>query len=285
MDNSPTIQEDTKKVFLKCGTCSHTYFHILNREFGTPKETEELASDPLAGGLMCGQQCGMLWGSALAVGAESFRRYPDPGQAIGCAITTTRSLIDSFSKRAGSANCREILGFSFTNPFGVVIYMLKALLHGGLTNSQCFNLASDWAPEAIQSAAEGLAHAQTDFIQKPVSCASEVAKKMGATDEEAVTVAGLAGGMGLSGKACGALGAAIWMNALARYRNQTGDTPLAYNNESTKRILKAFNQATGSEILCHQIAGRAFKTIDEHTEFIQNEGCAALIDVLAQVGT
>ena len=34
---------------------------------------------------------------------------------------------------------------------------------------------------------------------------------MGATDEQMVTVAGFAGGMGLSGKACGALAAAVWM--------------------------------------------------------------------------
>jgi hypothetical protein len=38
---------------------------------------------------------------------------------------------------------------------------------------------------------------------------------MGASDEEMVLVAGFAGGMGLSDNACGALGAAIWMNTLA----------------------------------------------------------------------
>nr|NQU91272.1 hypothetical protein [Bacteroidota bacterium] len=62
-----------KKKFLTVGACSHLLFHILNREFGHPKEDEEYASDPLAGGIMQqGYQCGLLWGSALAVGAEAY---------------------------------------------------------------------------------------------------------------------------------------------------------------------------------------------------------------------
>ena len=52
---------DTKKLFRKLGSCSRTYFYILNREFGHTKEIEERAADPLAGGLMqTGHQCGML---------------------------------------------------------------------------------------------------------------------------------------------------------------------------------------------------------------------------------
>lgn len=52
---------DIRKVFWKCGACSHTFFFLLNREFGHPKRDEEYASDPLAGGLMqTGNQCGKL---------------------------------------------------------------------------------------------------------------------------------------------------------------------------------------------------------------------------------
>ena len=36
-------KSDTKKVFLKKGACSHTFFYILNREFGNQKENEERA--------------------------------------------------------------------------------------------------------------------------------------------------------------------------------------------------------------------------------------------------
>ena len=57
----PAIHDDTKKVFLKKGTCSQTLCYLLNREFGHTKENEERATDLLAGGLLqTGHQCGML---------------------------------------------------------------------------------------------------------------------------------------------------------------------------------------------------------------------------------
>jgi hypothetical protein len=45
----------------------------------------------------------------------------------------------------------------------------------------------------------------------PASCAAMLAQKIGVSDLPAVMAAGFAGGIGLSGGACGALGAAIWI--------------------------------------------------------------------------
>ena len=278
-DNSKTVPLDAKKTFMKYGTCSRTFFYLLNHQFGHLKQAEELASDPLAGGLMNTQhQCGMLWGSALAAGAESFRRYNDRGKAIAIAITTTQHLLKSFSKRTKTVNCRDIT-CDFYNKYDLVKFMLKSL-PGGVTNIICMNLAEKWAPEAIQSAKEGLSNEQTDLPQVPISCASEVAKKMGASDEEMVMVSGFAGGMGLSGNACGALGAAIWVNSLAWCRKHPGKS--GYSNPNAKEILKSFFSATGSEILCTKISGHYFKTIDDHTEFVKNSGCDKLVNVLAR---
>ncbi|MCP4581042.1 MAG: C_GCAxxG_C_C family protein [candidate division Zixibacteria bacterium] len=224
-------------------------------------------------------QCGMLWGSALAVGAESFRRYKNHGQALAIAITGTQHIVESFSKRAKSVNCREIIGFDIKDKFDMVEFMLKSL-PSGFSNMICMNLAEKWAPEAIQSAKEGLSDELTDSPQLPASCASEVAKKMGASNEEMVMVAGLAGGMGLSGNACGALGAAIWIDTLAWCRNNPGKS--GYANPNAKEILKAFYDVTGSEISCAKLSGQCFKTIDDHTEFVKNGGCNRLINVLGQ---
>ena len=41
-----------KRAFIKNGTCSRTFFFLLNREFGHLKEDEERAIDPLAGGIL-----------------------------------------------------------------------------------------------------------------------------------------------------------------------------------------------------------------------------------------
>jgi hypothetical protein len=265
--------QDVKKIFWKCGACSHTFFHILNHEFGYPKETEERAADPLAGGLMLGQQCGMLWGSALAVGAESFRRNRDSGRAVATAITATRHVVNSFARRAKTVNCHEIT-FDFSNKAEMAKFMLKSM-PGGFANMVCMDLAEKWAPEAIRSAKEGLHDNQTDLPDQPASCASEVARMMGAGEEEMVTVAGFAGGLGLSGNACGALGAAMYLNSLTWCRKNQG------NNPAIARILKTFNDVTGSEIRCQKISGKCFGSVADHTGFIKNGGCSQLITALA----
>lgn len=50
-NNSIKNQNDARKIFKKLGSCSHTFFYILNREYGHPKRIEERAADPLAGGI------------------------------------------------------------------------------------------------------------------------------------------------------------------------------------------------------------------------------------------
>lgn len=271
-----------KKTFRECGTCSQTFGHILNREFGQQKEEEERALDLLAGGVLnTGHQCGMLWGATLAVGAESFRRHKDHDQAIALAVTATQHIIDSFINITNTVNCREITSYNLNSVFGLVKFMLKTMLKG-IDNSPCFNLAERWAPEAVQSAKQGLTDDHIQLTQRPVSCASLVTKKMGATNEEAVMVAGFAGGMGLSGEGCGAVSAALWMNALIWCKEHQGKSPPYLNNPEAKKLLNKFYAVTDSEMRCEKICDQRFETIDDHTEYINNGGCAKVIEVLTQ---
>jgi hypothetical protein len=271
---SKKIRRDTKRVFLKLGTCSRTFFYILNREFGYPLEEEERAADPLAGGILQqGYQCGMLWGASLAVGAESFRRCDgDPDRAVPMAIKATQHIMKSFVNRAKSADCMDITSCDFSSKFSIVKYFFSGKF------LSCFKLAEKWAPEAIQSAVEGLALEQIEPPRQPISCASEVARKMGASDEEMVMVAGFAGGIGLSGNGCGALSAAIWMNTLTRIREQNYKS--SFSDPIAEKIIKAFYEATDYEMSCSEITDRCFKTIGEHSEFIKNGGCGKLIALL-----
>lgn len=272
---------DTKKVFRKCGTCSRTFFHILDREFGHPKDREECAADLLAGGLKnTGHQCGMLWGATLAVGTESFRRHPDRDHAIASAITASEDILESFAATVGNVDCREITGCDLNSVLGMVSFGAKTLLTG-MEKSLCFTLAERWAPEAVRTAEQGLFRKPV-YVQPPVCCATEVARKMGASEEDMVTVAGLSGGIGLSGNACGALGAAIWMKTLAWCRAHPGKTPPYFFNRDINQIMNAFSAATGGEILCYRICNQHFGTINEHTEFVKNGGCSVLIDVLSR---
>ncbi|MFC1724908.1 C-GCAxxG-C-C family (seleno)protein [candidate division KSB1 bacterium] len=272
---SKKIKLKTKRVFLKLGTCSRTFFYILNREFGHPKEMEEHAIDPLAGGILQqGYQCGMLWGASMAVGAESFRRSDNPDQAVGIAIKATQYIMESFVNRAKSIECQDITETDFSNKWGFVKYFFTGKF------LSCFKLAEKWAPEAIKAATESLSLEQADLLQQPISCASEVVKKMGASDEEMVMVAGFAGGLGLSGNGCGVLSAAIWKTILELVRKENWKS--SFSDPVSDNILKKFYEVTDYEMECHKICGKRFKTIDEHTEFIKNGGCDELIDVLAR---
>jgi hypothetical protein len=283
MNNSNKVKLNPRKVFWKCGACSHAMFHLLNYEFDNPKEVEERASDLLAGGIaQKGYQCGMLWGGALAVGVESFRRYNDHNQAIATAITASQHLVESFTKRTKTVNCREISGVDFTNKLDFMLYMVKTILRGFIY-SPCFNLIVKWTPEAIQAANRGLSEKPLQHNQPCISCASEVVKKMGASDEEAVMVAGFAGGIGLSGNACGALSAVIWLKMLDWHKKHPGKTPAFFNNQEAKKILRAFYIETDSEMICNKICGQHFKTIDEHSQYLRNGGCEKLIDALSKL--
>lgn len=269
---------DAKKVFRKLGTCSRTFTYLLNREFGYPNEADERAADSLAGGIMQkGYQCGMLWGSALAVGAEAYRRFDDLDLSMRVSMKATQNIMKSFVQRENTANCREITHCDFSSRLSFARYFFSGrFLH-------CFNLAEQWAPEAIRSALECLsaeeALAQDKLSNRTtINCASEVAKRMGASEEQQVMVAGFAGGLGLSGNACGALSAAIWMKSLAWGRDN--DKKSSFKNPDATFIVGAFDEFTNSRILCSELSGKNFSSIEEHSEFIENGGCERLMERL-----
>ena len=268
--------KDGKKVFRKLGTCSRSFFYILNREFGHLKPTEERAADVLAGGIMQqGHQCGMLWGASLAIGAEVHRTCDNRNDAIKVAVKATRDVMESFKKREQTINCRDITRCDFSSKLSFAKYFFSGrFLH-------CFNLAEQWAPEAVKSAFDSLASQETVFPKECLSCATEVAMKMGGSEEEMVMVAGFAGGLGLSGGACGALSAAIWMQSLRWCREQENKSPI--KNAYSKKVFDTFYRNTDSKIACSDITEVRFENIDDHTGYIIDGGCARLIDKLAAV--
>lgn len=265
-------QKNIKKLFRTLGSCSQTYFYILNREFDHPKVNEERAADPLAGGIYrLGYQCGMLWGAALAIGAEAYRRFDDLDKAIAVAVSATQHVMKSFLGRAKSIECYDIVECDWSSKMSMAKYFFTGKF------MSCFNLAEKWAPEAVDAAIEGLSHEQNDLPGESISCAAETAKKMGASDEETVMVAAFAGGLGLSDNACGALSASIWMKALTRIKSGEKSS---YKDPNAEETLERFYEATDYKILCSEITGRSFDSMTDHTEFIKKGGCENLINAL-----
>ncbi len=86
---------------------------VVDNSFGHPLKLEEKATSPLAGGIAnMGYQCGMLWGAALAAGAQSYRLYGAGPQAEAEAIITSQRLVETFRARTkNEINCLEISRF------------------------------------------------------------------------------------------------------------------------------------------------------------------------------
>ena len=64
---------------------------VLNRAFDHPMQFEECATVPFAGGIMQhGYQCGMIWDSALAAGAQAYRFFGAGPLAQAVAILTSQ---------------------------------------------------------------------------------------------------------------------------------------------------------------------------------------------------
>ena len=209
----------------------------------------------------------------MAVGAESFRKNSESGQATATTILATRHIMDSFEKRTGSIECEEITQCDFTNKKSFLKYMLS----GKFVN--CFKLAGKWAPEALNAAREGLGTNGVDLPRETMSCASEVVRQMGGNEEEMAMVAGFAGGLGLSGNGCGALAAAVWMNAMSYNRDNPGKAA-PYDPESNE-TLKVFYEETDYEMMCDKICGQRFSSPEDHTQFLKEGGCKKLIRVLS----
>lgn len=270
-----TTKLKAKRAFLNKGTCSQTFFYLLNREFGVSKSLEERAMDPLAGGIVQqGYQCGMLWGAAMAVGTEAYRRHKDVATASAVAIKATQHVMKSFHKQTNCIDCEDFTKANFQSKWGLTKYLVSGKF------ISCFKLAEKWAPNAIKSAYEGL-DLKKDWTKTPLNCATEVIKKMGGSDEEAVMVAGFAGGLGFSGSGCGALSAVIWKTILELIKKDAWKPGIS--DSTSEALIERFYKLTEYKMTCAEICGKQFRSIDDHSEYIGNGGCKHIINGFADI--
>lgn len=273
MITETTMKISTKTLrrnFLKY-SCSGALLFAFDREFENSKLCEEQAAGTLGGGMMqTGHQCGMLWGASLGSGAEAYRRYGNNSTAFAVSTEATTRLVDSYKARSKTTNCREVTGCNPSTPLGLFRYLIL-----GKTVS-CMNLGVKWAPEALEAVKPVLDSRPESGECR--SCASEAARRMGATDEEVVMVSGFAGGLGLSGNLCGALAAVVWMKSLQRIREGKSIVSVP----EAKSTLKRFRQHTGGELRCRLICGRSFASLKEHSDFLADGGCSDILNLLIQ---
>ncbi|MCP4603587.1 MAG: C_GCAxxG_C_C family protein [Proteobacteria bacterium] len=265
----------TARTFIKRGTCSETLMAVLNNAYGHPMEAEEQAAIPLAGGIaQQGYQCGMLWGASLAAGAQAYRLFGAGPQAEAAAIFAAQRLVESLGARENSINCLEITETDWNNKWQVTKYFIK----GGPVS--CLRRVMGFAKEAFDVINTALAEAPVEASNVSVSCAAELARKMGVSEMHAVMAAGLAGGIGFSGGACGALGTAIWLKAL----NSDKPTGLSLMTPEVSETIDQFLKSTDHEFECSEIVGRKFENIDDHAGHMCGGGCSKILEGLAATG-
>ena len=248
---------------------------VVDDSFNQPLTLEEHAALPMAGGLMQGYQCGMLWGAALAAGAQAYRLWGPGAQAQTGAVLASKRALEAFRTRTGEINCAEVIGFNWKSPSKGRIF--KFLLRGGPIG--CFRLAANYAPVAFDEIEAALSDNPIDPPAPPVSCAAMVAQQLGASELHTVMAAGLAGGIGLSGGACGALGAAIWLSGVQSDENGPDKDSLI--NPAISALIDIFLENTDGEFECEKIVGRKFEDVADHAAYVHAGGCAKIIEALA----
>jgi hypothetical protein len=142
-------------------------------------------------------------------------------------------------------------------------------------------LAADYAQIAFDTINHALGETPAAAPTQPVSCAALLAQKMGAAEMHVVMAAGFAGGIGLSGSACGALGAAIWINAINTLKN---GGKLSFDLTAAPKELEKFLAVSDYEFECAKIVGRKFENVADHASFVRAGGCAKIIEALASPG-
>ena len=150
--------------------------------------------------------------------------------------------------------------------------MLRAVAFAPVAVDQ-IEAALDEAPDAPAAVEDS-----DDAPSGIVSCAALLVKKVGLSEEHAILAAGFAGGIGLSGGACGALGAAVWI--LGMHHGKDGASFEEVNAKIGDSI-ERFLESSGYEFQCFEIVGRKFDGFDDHACHLRGGGCWKIIDALA----
>ena len=250
---------------------------VLNHAFDHPMKSEECAAMPLAGGIMQhGYQCGMLWGSTLAAGAQAYRVLGPGLQAETMAIIAAQSLVESFRAQNNNINCLEITEIDkSSSTMQMIMYFL---IKGGTLS--CMRMAVRYAPVAFDKINSALFEKNIEAPFPPVSCSAMLAQKMGVSDMHTVMAAGFAGGIGLSGGAWGALGAAIWIIGMNSIKE--GADKIDFLNPQATDAIGRFIKCTNSEFECSKIVGRKFEDINDHAAYLRDGGCSKIIEALGR---
>ncbi|TAL66835.1 MAG: hypothetical protein EPN82_17090 [Bacteroidetes bacterium] len=257
--------------------CSGTLCKVIDDAFGYSLNDEERAAMPFAGGIVQnGYQCGMIWGAALAAGAQAYRIYGSGVRAEVYSIIAAQKLVESFRNNYKYIDCFELTDIDKNS--STVKLISYFLIKGGTL--KCCRMALKYAPIAFSEINTAFNGGLNEFPRSPVSCTAILAKRFGLSEMHSIMVSGFAGGIGLSGGACGALGAAIWIIGMKKL--EEGAEKLNFKNQETLDLIERFLICTNYEFECSKIVSRKFDDVNAHSQHLCNGGCMEIIEVLSK---
>ena len=210
--------------------------------------------------------------AALAAGAQAYRLFGPGPRAEAAAVAASRRLVQSFGASNQQINCLELTDTDMQQTAGVLKYLFK----GGPIS--CGRMAVRFSPLALNEINAALAEDPATVPASCASCAATTARQMGASELHAVMAAGLAGGIGLSGGCCGALGAAIWITGINHPEEKIG---LSADDTRVGELLEAFVASADHRFECAEIVGRRFAGVNDHARYLRGGGCSELIRTMA----
>jgi hypothetical protein len=222
----------------------------------------------------------MLWGAVLGAGLQAYQRYGSGVHAETMSVIAAQKLVESFiNYNKGEINCLEISELNFQGNIELKP-LLKFFIKGGPVH--CVNMAVKYGPLAFNDINAVFTDDIKEMPSPPVSCAALLAQKMGVSDLHTTMVAGFAGGIGLSGSGCGALGAAIWMNSLKSIHSGANNKSITTD---AGNLINEFIKGTEYKLECSEIVGRKFTSVADHARYLQDGGCAEIIEFLVKKTT
>ena len=275
MKASTSKATDSNLSLLQTGTCTQSVFRIMNQNFHNQAQLEERASNTLAGGIVFqGKICGLVIGASLGAGTETYNKTKNIEQSTCMSIKATQLLLKSFNEKFHAIDCFEITGQLFSTQADIFRYMLAE------KGNKCNSLAGKWIPQAIKAIKTTL-ESPSSIPSHCESCASRVVRELGGTEKDRATVAGLAGGIGLSGNICGALTASLWYKSLQWLREHPEQK--SFPEKIAKKDVEYFLEVTDGAYLCHDLSGKTFESLENHSNFIHEGGCNKLINILSKI--
>jgi hypothetical protein len=253
---------------------------VVDASYDNPMILEEGATAPLAGGILqYGYQCGMLWGAALAAGARAYELCGPGPQAETSALAASQRLVESFRAHNKYINCEEITEVDWkpSSQRDMMAQVFKFFLKGGPIG--CFRMAASYAPQAFNTIDATFSGEKIQAPAPPVSCTAALAQKMCLSDMHTVMTAGFAGGIGLSGGACGLLGTAVWVMGMKRVKE--GGSKMEFKDPRDEALVEKFLESTDYEFECSEIVGRKFEDIGDHAAYLRAGGCSSVIEAMA----